>query len=54
MAMAQTTLSPGTYDKVHAQVEILAHALDPHDYLSGTWLRELVFPTDHQGRGRCR
>lgn len=42
MTTTQTTLSPGTYDKVHAQVEQLAHGLDPPGYLTGTWLRELA------------
>ena len=40
--MKHTTLRSGTYDDVHAQVEQLARDLEPHDYLAGTWLRELA------------
>lgn len=41
--MATTTaLQAGTYDDVLAQVEQLARGLDPHDYLTDTWLRELA------------
>jgi hypothetical protein len=42
MTTTQTTLSSGTYDNVLAQVEALARRLEPHDYQSGTWLRELA------------
>ena len=42
MATTRTTLRAGTYDDVHAQVEQFARGLEPHDYLPGTWLRELA------------
>ena len=42
MATTQTTLRAGTYNDVHAQVEQLARGLEPHNYLTGTWLRELA------------
>jgi hypothetical protein len=42
MPTTQTTLQAGTYDDVHSQVEQLARCLEPHNYLTGTWLRELA------------
>jgi hypothetical protein len=42
MATIQTRLQASTHDDVHAQVEQLACGLDPHEYLTGTWLRELA------------
>lgn len=42
MTTTQTTISSGTHENVHAQVEQLARGLDPHDYLIGSWLRELA------------
>jgi hypothetical protein len=42
MAMTRTTLWAAAYNDVHAQVEQLARVLEPHDYLAGTWLRELA------------
>ncbi len=42
MTTTRTTLQAGTYDDLLAQVEKLARALEPHDYLSDTWLRELA------------
>jgi hypothetical protein len=40
--MEHATLRTGTYDDVHTQIEQLARDLDHHDYLAGTWLRELA------------
>ncbi len=40
--MKHATLRAGFYDDVHTQVEQLARDLEPHDYLAGTWLRELA------------
>lgn len=42
MIPTRTTPRAGTYDDVHAQVEQLARSLEPHEYLPGTWLRELA------------
>jgi hypothetical protein len=49
MTTTQTTLSSGTYDNVLAQVEALARRLEPHDYQSGTWLRELAVALAQHG-----
>jgi hypothetical protein len=36
------TLQSGKYDELLVQVEQLTRDLEPHDYLAGTWLRELA------------
>ena len=40
--MRHHVLRADSYDDAQARVEQLARVLGPHDYLAGTWLRELA------------
>jgi hypothetical protein len=42
MIVVNKRLLSGTPDEVRATVEYLAHDQDDHEYLAGTWLRELA------------
>ena len=42
MIVVNKRLLSGTPDDVRATVEYLAHDQDDHEYLAGTWLRELA------------
>jgi len=42
MTTTRTVLQAESYNDLLAQVEALTRSLEPHEYLPGTWLRELA------------
>jgi hypothetical protein len=42
MTTTRTVLQAKSYNDLLARVEALTRSLEPHEYLPGTWLRELA------------